>query len=834
MLAALLVTLIAGFIVTSWQWSRAARANEELRASIAHLEWRRVVQLLESGDSSVGVAQLARLLRAEPGNPRVASLALSVLEQRGFATPAAPALDHGAGFVTHARLSPDGARIVTAGSDGTARLWDAATSRPLAPPMVHGGSVRWVEFSPDGRRIVTASEDHTVRFWDGRTGAPLGQPLAHAGPVLMAQFAGARLATISEDGTARLWPEAGEPLALVLGAPGRTLAWSQDGTRLFTASTEGIKAWSLEGHELFSSEASVDGLIPSPDGTRLAGWSGRGLRVWDAATGVDTGVKFEEAGSLQDAAWSPDGTRLAGAAVNAWARIWDAATGRAITPRLEHLYRCSAVAFSPDGRMLFSGGADGSVRRWETTRGRRMGATLDLPSAVMGLGVSLDGTHLLVIARPWNSSTPARGGIAQLWDLRPPGEHPWVYRDGKTTSAIAWSSDGRRYATGSVSGSVVVHEVATGTSTVLTTVADGWIRGLAFLDDDRKLGYATNGGTFGVWSLEQGNAAIGPLRLGPIESAHFFANGTRLLTGLNSGEVILWDLSPGVAADASQKSRILLRLPSHRTALNDVAISPDSRAIASAGEDGQCLVSDAATGQLLFPPIQSVDEIVSAQFSADSRWLVTASHDRTARIWDARTGAPHGPPLRHDGEVAYAEFSPDGTRVLTADRTGAARLWSVATGVPLTEPLRHATALRSATFSPDGLRVVTEDHEGLRLWETATGEPLTLLQPHPASLGIGFHSQGMQARFSPDGRKVLHGCATSDVILWSFPVPPVPAPAWLPDLLEAIASLSVTDGNALTVVPSTRWLALRDRLRVLPGEDFYSRWGRQYCRDVSR
>ena len=32
-------------------------------------------------------------------------------------------------------------------------------------------------FSPDGKRIVTASEDKTARLWDAATGKPIGEPL---------------------------------------------------------------------------------------------------------------------------------------------------------------------------------------------------------------------------------------------------------------------------------------------------------------------------------------------------------------------------------------------------------------------------------------------------------------------------------------------------------------------------------------------------------------------------------------------------------------------------------------------------------------------------------
>jgi dipeptidyl aminopeptidase/acylaminoacyl peptidase len=61
-------------------------------------------------------------------------------------------------------FSPDGARIVTASADTTARVWDAATGKPIAALAGHDDSVNRAAFSPDGARVVTASDDKTARL----------------------------------------------------------------------------------------------------------------------------------------------------------------------------------------------------------------------------------------------------------------------------------------------------------------------------------------------------------------------------------------------------------------------------------------------------------------------------------------------------------------------------------------------------------------------------------------------------------------------------------------------------------------------------------------------
>jgi WD40 repeat protein len=63
-------------------------------------------------------------------------------------------------------FSADGARIVTASEDRTARVWDAASGEVLREFTGYSAPVLSAAFSSDGVRVVTASSDGTVRVWD--------------------------------------------------------------------------------------------------------------------------------------------------------------------------------------------------------------------------------------------------------------------------------------------------------------------------------------------------------------------------------------------------------------------------------------------------------------------------------------------------------------------------------------------------------------------------------------------------------------------------------------------------------------------------------------------
>lgn len=59
-------------------------------------------------------------------------------------------------------------------------------------------------FSPDGARIVTASDDHTARVWDAATGQEGTSLPGHAGSVTSAAFPSGRGATAFDDDTAQV------------------------------------------------------------------------------------------------------------------------------------------------------------------------------------------------------------------------------------------------------------------------------------------------------------------------------------------------------------------------------------------------------------------------------------------------------------------------------------------------------------------------------------------------------------------------------------------------------------------------------------------------------
>jgi WD40 repeat protein len=132
------------------------------------------------------------------------------------AKPAAPRVRPHTQAVLRAEFSPDGTRVLTAGEDNRAILWDAATGEPILQLQGHTAAVTSVCFSIDGKRAITGSRDATAKLWElkeesGKTDS--GELLTLKGhsrdvTAVACSKDGQSILSGSLDGTMILWPAA--------------------------------------------------------------------------------------------------------------------------------------------------------------------------------------------------------------------------------------------------------------------------------------------------------------------------------------------------------------------------------------------------------------------------------------------------------------------------------------------------------------------------------------------------------------------------------------------------------------------------------------------------
>ena len=319
-------------------------------------------------------------------------------------------------------FSPDGSRVVLGGErkiSGTSGLLDlplpsarvapGAKSRPTSRPGTdspgaivgiwnvrsgtirrfkgHTGRVWCAALSPDGKRLATGSEDRTARVWDTRTGKALLTLGEHAGAVWRVAFCpqGSRLVTGSKDRTAKIWDvKTGRRLVSLKGHAGRVeaVAFFPDGGRVATGSYRAVKIWDVpSGKELLTLPGHAGGVSSfafSPDQQRVVtgSWD-RTAKVWDARTGKHQLTLEGHTREVRSVAFSPDGRRIATGSYDRTARVWDARTGRELLTIEGHAEKVVRAAFSPDGRRLLTSSADGVTKIWDALDWTRSIGELD-------------------------------------------------------------------------------------------------------------------------------------------------------------------------------------------------------------------------------------------------------------------------------------------------------------------------------------------------------------------------------------------------------------------------------------------------------------------------
>src|SRR5262245_17037007 len=142
----------------------------------------------------------------------------------------------------------------------------------------HNGYGVGVAFSPDGKRLVSGSGDSTRRVWDAVTGT-----------VLTTLRPGAASVVFSPDGK---WFASGD---------------GEGGVKLWDANSY-QEAIAFKGHS-----AGISSLAFSPNGKLLASGSpkGGGMKIWDCTSGEETLTVGEVIGAVWSLAFSPDGKHLA-------------------------------------------------------------------------------------------------------------------------------------------------------------------------------------------------------------------------------------------------------------------------------------------------------------------------------------------------------------------------------------------------------------------------------------------------------------------------------------------------------------------------------------------
>jgi WD40 repeat protein len=272
---------------------------------------------------------------------------------------------------TTAEFSADGKVLLTAGGN-SARLWDATTFRPLTPPLTQPGKINVARLSQDGSKVLTAGIDGSACVWDGRTGKQICQ-VRHSCAIVAAAFdpAGTRIVTGGgKDKTAAVWNLATGRLLYLLHLHDAvvTVAFSPSGDRVLAADDYMLLLFDASNGKPIVAPDNLDlddvgRAAFSPNGKKIAAVGMDDAPIFDASTLAETAVAHvkphDDIFPILSIAFSPDGRKFA-TGTTGHVRIWDAETGKPLTAELQtgadSFDNYVRIMFSSDGKLLFAAG----------------------------------------------------------------------------------------------------------------------------------------------------------------------------------------------------------------------------------------------------------------------------------------------------------------------------------------------------------------------------------------------------------------------------------------------------------------------------------------------
>lgn len=705
------------------------------RAAFAWAKWTVAAALVAVAATGLGFAALRGPTdppKSEPASPPTVTRAPAPEKTDAAGDPLPPGalarmgssrFHHGSN-VHRLMVSADGKWVISYGSHTGYRVWDLATGKEQVPVGMPADArftgsrgqsrpVQWeAAIAPVGKRVVAVVPDRKIpnltRVLDVVTGEEVARVPTSLQHVLIRPFVSAdREPELSPDGKWMLWT--------------RGVSENMQSKKIvYAADLTAKEPKPVVFTEVVDAERALFGFEFSGDGKSVVMRFKDAYEVWD----FDTRAAKLKVPVVPNGNWvghaviSPDGKTLAVVQpMAATFQFWDVATKKELPAVAEPFKdRVDARAFSPDGRYILASNPSGPLRVWDVVTGKKIRDYGGPAHGAWAAAFTPDGKRIAVaqfddvnvIDRETGKSIHDFGGHTRgigfvgfatnerfvsssssglVWDPRTgkklgafPG-HP------KGTYADALSPDGKWIATCGADQKVRLRD-ATTLDEVWVSETKGAGYSLAFTPDSKELAVGSDKPGVRVFGTANGRELRVIAASEVVNRFQFTPDGKRaVFRKWSDKKVRVWDWVADkevIAFDAGKRS------------INDTAVSPDGRFLASADWDGFARVFDLATGKVVRefdtnPPDvneHNTNVVYAVCFSPDGRLLAAGSASGAVQVWELATGGERFRLDGHRGSVLALCFSPNGTLLASGSSDRSAVTWD-ATGAALPTDPKH-------------------------------------------------------------------------------------------------------------------------------------------------
>ena len=556
-----------------------------------------------------------------------------------------------------------------------------------------------------------------------------------------------------------------EDVALVLG--GRVLAsagpaWDA-GIKLWDVATQ-VSIGTLEGHL-----GAVHALAAGDDGRLLLSGGGDGeVKLWDVGSRECLRTFQGHTGAVYAVAFARDEEFFLSAGVDASVRLWHRSSGRCLRTATGHAASVYALAPLPAADEIVSAGQDGTVRVWDVRPAveQQYSYVLSRPRSAVELLRGREGVNALVnrarelqragahreAYEAFRQAQGVEGFEAHpeiVQGLRECGRHgrrsglhaavvaAELQHDASVT-ALRFSPDGARLATGSKDGHVRIWEVATGREILALAARPRAVTSLAWLPDGRRIASTAETGT-----LER-DQTYDTLQVSDVTTGHVlgafaeFRGSLGCVAATPDGRFL-------VTGDWGERRRPPM-IAGGRPASPDIGRS-------------WLRVWDASRGACLraWP---AHDDAITAVDIATSSDLASASRDGSIAIWALDGTEKRRLPQAHRGMARCVRFSPDGRQLLSGGADDRVRLWDVASGVCLSDLAGHEDTVHAVAFADGRFTASAGEDRRLLVRDLQSGEAVRVLEAHTDGI--------VALDVAPDGRNAASGGHDRLVRLWEL------------------------------------------------------------------